>query len=87
MKAEAIIANSEKRLPELIKRAYAPIDSEVSRLLELAGKIPDAVFYYEMEQALERVPSLWELMDARPIQDELETAIGEAIIGGIEQTL
>jgi hypothetical protein len=87
MKADDIMANVERRLPELAKRSYAPIDAELARLIDLADKMPPAVFFREMELALERVPALWELMDARPIQDELETAIGEAIIGGIEQTI
>jgi hypothetical protein len=87
MKANEIMANVEKRLPELAKRSYAPIDNELSRLMDLAEKMPPAAFFREMEAALERVPTLWVLMDPRPIQDELETAIGEAIIGGIEQTL
>lgn len=87
MTADEIMANVEKRLPELVKRAYAPIDVEVSRLLDMAGKMPEAVFFREIEAAFERIPALWDYMDSLPIQDELETAIGEAIIGGIEQTL
>lgn len=83
MTADTIAKRSEARIPELAKVAYAPIDAEMARLLDLAEKMPPAAFFYEVEQAIARVPSLYKLMDQRPIQDELETAIGEAIIGGL----
>ena len=83
MKAADISARSEKRLPELVKRAYSAIDNELARLMELAPTMTAAQFVREVEKAIERVPSLYPLLDSGPIQDELETAMGEAIIGGI----
>lgn len=83
MTADEIIARTEKRLPELAKRSYAAIDAELARLMDMAGKMPVGAFAMEVEAAIERVPSLYPLIDQGPIQDELETAIGEAIIGGL----
>jgi len=83
MTEDEIIARTEKRFPELAKRSYAPIDAELSRLMDLAGKMPIGAFAREVEAAIERAASLYPLMDQRPIQDELESAIGEAIIGGL----
>ena len=83
MTADDIAKRAEERIPSLVKVAYAPIDTELARLMDLAEKMPPAAFYREVESAIQRIPSLYPLMDHRPIQDELETAMGEAIIGGL----
>lgn len=84
MTADEISNRAEKRIPDLVKVAYAALDAELAQLMDKAEKMPIAAFYREVELALERVPQLYPLLDSRPIQDELETAIGEAIIGGLE---
>jgi hypothetical protein len=84
MTADEIQSNVEKRLPGLIKQAYAAIDNELADLMDKAERMPPAVFYREVQAAIDRVPSLYPLLDSRPIQDELETSIGEAIIGGLQ---
>lgn len=84
MTADEISSLAEKRIPDLVKVAYAALYAEIRQLMDKAEKMPDAAFYREVELALERVPQLYRLLDSRPIQDELETAIGEAIIGGLE---
>jgi hypothetical protein len=83
MTSKQIMARVEPRFPEIVKRAYAAIDAELAGLLERAETMPIAVFYREVEAAIERVPLLYPLLDSAPISDELETAMGEAIIGGI----
>lgn len=84
MTADEISRRAEKRIPDLVKVAYAALDAELAQLMDKAEKMPIAAFYREVELALERVPQLYPLLDSRLIQDELETAIGEAIIGGLE---
>lgn len=84
MTAEEIYKRAEARIPDLAKQAYAAIDADLARLMDLAEKMPPAAFYREVEQAIERIPKLYPLLDSRPIQDELETVMGEAIIAGLE---
>lgn len=85
MKARQIQARVAKRLPSIAQEAYGPIRDELLRLIELSKLgIPDAVFYAEVKQAFERIPQLYPLLRSNVIQDELETAMGEAIIGGLK---
>lgn len=85
MTARQIEAKVAKRLPAIAQEAYSPIKDELMRLIELSKQaIPEAVFFAEVKQAFERVPQLYPLLRSSVIQDELETAMGEAIIGGLK---
>lgn len=85
MTARQIEAKVAKRLPAIAQEAYSPIKDELMRLIELSKQgIPEAVFFGEVKQVFERVPQLYPLLRSGVIQDELETAMGEAIIGGLK---
>ena len=84
MTAEQIAARSEARIPALVRLAYATIGNELAELMDKAAKQPPAVFFREVEAAIERADDLYAELDQKPIQDELETAIGEAIIAGLK---
>lgn len=85
MTARQIQAKVAKRLPAIAQEAYSPIKDELIRLIELSKQsIPEAVFFAEVKRAFERVPQLYPLLRSSAIQDELETAMGEAVIGGLK---
>jgi hypothetical protein len=85
MTAEQVKAKYTKRFPDIAEAWLAVIDRELADLMDKSERMTIGAFYAEVEASLARIPRMFDELGIQGLSEELEEAIGEAVIAGLTE--
>jgi hypothetical protein len=79
------MTNDELR--EIASVWLAPIDQVFADLIDKSYRMTAGAFQIEVQQAIERIPQMFHMLDKRAFETSLEDEMGKAIVKSLEREL
>ena len=78
---------TDKELRNMAKVWLSPVDSMLADLMDKSERMTIGAFAVEVEQAIERIPLMWGMLDKQAFQTLLEETLSESATKAIEKNL
>jgi len=78
---------TEEQLAEVSKKWLAPIDEVMADLVDKSHRMTAGAFFREVDEAVKRIPDLWEKLDIESLDESLHDEIAKAFAESLEKSL
>jgi hypothetical protein len=72
------------RIDRVAKQWLAPLDLAIADLLDKSSTMTAGAFARELEDQIAKIPQMFDKLDRNALAEDLEDAIGEAVIIGMD---
>lgn len=75
---------TDKELRRIARRWLSPLDEQIADLIDKSDRMTIGAFIREVERAIDQVPLLYDKLDRELLNESLENAMADSVIGALE---
>jgi hypothetical protein len=75
---------TDKELRRIARRWLSPLDEQIADLIDKSDRMTIGAFIREVERAIDQVPLLYDKLDREFLNESLENAMADSVIGALE---
>jgi hypothetical protein len=75
---------TDKELRRIARRWLSPLDEQIADLIDKSERMTIGAFIREVERTIDQVPLLYDRLDRESLNESLEEAMADSVIGALE---
>jgi len=75
---------TDKELRRISRRWLSPLDEQIADLIDKSERMTIGAFIREVERAIDQVPLLYDKLERESLNESLEEAMADSVIGALE---